>query len=507
MKHRWVNLPASIFGKHPWKQKTLIGVPDMDRSWKWAVLITVIGLVLRLYQLGTESLWIDEGFSIQYARDFDFSRIQDVRPLYFAFLHFWMYLGHSEFFLRLPAALFGACAVPVMYLFGKRIVSERAGLAASALLAVSPFQIDHSQEIRMYSLVTLLTLLAMYQFCLFLLRRKTKHLAWYILLTMLDIATFPSTVFLLVVQNMAAFVYLKRREFCWWSGAQLATCVVCAPMLIHTLRSARGLSPELQGSLSMLGIVELMGRFTLFSNGLPGSLSWFLFFTYTFAVLGLIVFGLLQAKKLRGEQLDRHIFLVLWLLIPLTLTAEAVRLTGAQWLSRYLIYVSPAFYLLLGSAVDLLPRRTLKFIGMAAILLYPMVKLDFYYTQTTRPQWREAVRYVERNAKSEDVIALYRPGNGDVFRYYYHGNMPWCEIGWPKLQKKRPWTERRAVKVIGEIPTRHDRVWLLMSMHEPEGAIAIERYIRGNYTVLDRRSFEQIEMILFRWPISPPSGS
>jgi uncharacterized membrane protein len=76
------------------------------------VLFT-LALALRLYHIGAQSLWIDEGYSIYDARNLNFAiASQSVRPLYYAFLHMWMLLGQSEFFLRLPAALFGAFAVP-----------------------------------------------------------------------------------------------------------------------------------------------------------------------------------------------------------------------------------------------------------------------------------------------------------------------------------------------------------------------------------------------------------
>ena len=480
-------------------------VLQLQPPWLLALLLGASALGLRLYQLGAESLWIDEGYSIRDARDFDFTLgIRAVRPLYYAFLSLWLHFGNSEFILRLPAALFGAGAVSVMYLLGRRLVSERAGLLAAALMAISPLHVNHSQEIRMYSLAALLSLLAMHAFVLFLSEQRLKYLLGYLAFTATSIATFPPAAFLLLIQNLAAFARLRGRGLRYWAGTQFLVLAAGAHFLIHTVRSSEGLAPERLTNPSALEIIGLIGSFSLFTNGPAGSLTWYAFYAYTLGTLMLIAFCALQTRKRDRTQSGRCLFLALWLVIPLILTAVAVRTTGAQWLPRYVIYASPAYFLLVGFSVDKLPNRKLKYLALAAVLALPVWKLARYYERPVHPEWREAVRFIELNERSGDAIAIYRPGNGHVFQYYYDGRQPWQEVGGAKLQKKRPWTEKRAAGVIGDLPLGHRRVWLVMSEHDPEAGKAIEQYIRDEYRVLERRSYVGIEMILFERQASHP---
>ena len=486
--------PGSRAGRPASRIETL----QIRHSWLSPLAITALALVLRIYQLGAESLWIDEGYSIESAKNLN-SRLslEDVRPLYNIILSAWLHLGESEFILRMPAALFGAGAVLVIYLLGRSIAGERVGLLAAALMAVSPLHVNHSQEIRMYSLVTLLVLLAMYEFFLFLGAHRTRHLAGCVAFTMLSIAAFPPAALLIPVQNLAVLRGTPRPALRNWLAAQLLLLATCVPLILRTSQASKYLAPEATGGPSVLEILQIIGSFSLFASGPTGSMMWCTFSAYTFGSLALIAFGFALVWMRRQTQTWLYVILLIWLAIPLVLTAELARITGAQWLSRYVIYASPAYFLLLGLSVNTLPGAKLKYVAAAAILLLPALKLGRYYQRPTRPEWREAVSFIEQNERPGDAIAIYRPGNGCVFRYYYHGKQPWQEVGWPKLQKKRPWTEKRIAGVIGDLPLRYRRVWLVMSQYDPEAPLAMEQYISKKYRLLEKRSYVGIEMILF----------
>ena len=52
----------------------------------------------------------------------------------------------------------GVLAVPAIYVAGRRMLSRRAALIATLLLAISPLHVYYSQEVRMYGLVALLSI-------------------------------------------------------------------------------------------------------------------------------------------------------------------------------------------------------------------------------------------------------------------------------------------------------------------------------------------------------------
>ncbi len=76
--------------------------------------------------------------------------------LYYLILRPWLHLGNSEVVVRGLSVVFGVATIPVLYLLGSRLFSQRVGLMATALLAVHAFHIRWSQEARSYALLVLL---------------------------------------------------------------------------------------------------------------------------------------------------------------------------------------------------------------------------------------------------------------------------------------------------------------------------------------------------------------
>ena len=130
------------------------------------VLIAGLAAVLRFHSLAAKSFWFDEGVSVAIARLdwYNFARILWRREanmsLYYFLLHFWLYFGGSEFFVRALSVLFAVASVPVIYLLGRRLFDSRVGLIAAALMAVNAYHVQYSQDARSYSLMVLLCLLS-----------------------------------------------------------------------------------------------------------------------------------------------------------------------------------------------------------------------------------------------------------------------------------------------------------------------------------------------------------
>ena len=124
---------------------TLIGV----RSTYLMMAIVTAAMLLRLYGISLYSLEGDEYRSLVEANSVGLNWNSIV---YSTMLHFWAQWGSTELWLRLPAAVFGAATVPVIYRIGERLAGSQAAWVAAMLAATSPFNIYHSQEVRFYSL-------------------------------------------------------------------------------------------------------------------------------------------------------------------------------------------------------------------------------------------------------------------------------------------------------------------------------------------------------------------
>lgn len=80
-------------------------------------------------------------------------------PLYFVLLSIWRYLDHSIQFARGLSIVFSVAAIVVFSGIARRIFRERFAIIATALFAIHPYLIWASAEIRLYSLVIVLTCL------------------------------------------------------------------------------------------------------------------------------------------------------------------------------------------------------------------------------------------------------------------------------------------------------------------------------------------------------------
>ncbi len=143
---------------------------DFDELAPWLVVfITLVGGALRVLLLDSKGMWLDETFSVWLANHSvaDMLRwgvkIDQHPPLYYLLLHTWIaFRGDAPYHVRLLSVLFGAGAIPIIYLIGKRMSGAMMGLAAAVLLALSPFNIRYAQETRMYTLLTLNAAVAIY---------------------------------------------------------------------------------------------------------------------------------------------------------------------------------------------------------------------------------------------------------------------------------------------------------------------------------------------------------
>ena len=128
-------------------------------------IIFLIGAFLRLTALNRQSLWFDEADVVVRALQ-PLGQVMETfvapgenGPIYNIMLALWIRMaGISEIAVRLPSAVFGVIALPLIYLLARRIAGSTVALIATALLAISPYHIWYSQEAKMYTMVVALAL-------------------------------------------------------------------------------------------------------------------------------------------------------------------------------------------------------------------------------------------------------------------------------------------------------------------------------------------------------------
>ena len=128
-------------------------------------LLLLVSVALRLFLLGSKSLWIDECLAWGATRMGWLEMVRSVAsgtphpPLAFVVMKLsTMIAGNGEFGLRFLVALFTASAVVPVYRLASRRTSQSGGFFAALLWAVSPFAVSLGQEAWVYGINASLSL-------------------------------------------------------------------------------------------------------------------------------------------------------------------------------------------------------------------------------------------------------------------------------------------------------------------------------------------------------------
>ena len=387
-----------------------------------------VALLLRLYRLGTQSLWSDEAFSFVTASKGVVGSVLSslkeaaIPPLHYVLLSLLLHFGRSEWWLRLPSAIFGALSVLALFLLLGRFSSSKVAVAGSVLLAVHPFHIWFSQEARPYALLCLLSLLSMWAF-LEAAREEGRTrwlLAYAVFTALLPLAHHPG---LFVVASEALLLPLMGRR------KKALACALLLSMLPYALWTAaihRAAGEVLRAGprldLRSIGFCSLkvaiafctdirFGPFLLTPVGAGA---------FVFALLGTL--GLALLGLLRGEAPPP---LRALLALSLTLGWFFPSLTAGVRPTLPPRYAIPALQSLvgllalgMGSGRRPSPLRLLApltFLPCWAISLYRV-----YFDPTCwRDNWRGAASFLREHFKPGDVIvAVPRELAGSPVLYY-----------------------------------------------------------------------------------------
>ena len=185
-------------------------------------LIILVAFLLRIANIGRESLWYDEAISFLTAelplRSILTNLIRDPPPPFsYVILHFWFKLfSPSDVNGRLLSSLFNIMMLPLVYVLGKELLHKRTlALFAVFLAAISPFHILYSHELRMYTLVMLLsTALGI----AYVRAERTNSRWWWLAfaaISLLMVYTHLFSVFVLTAIGVYALIRRRHGQLLW----------------------------------------------------------------------------------------------------------------------------------------------------------------------------------------------------------------------------------------------------------------------------------------------------
>jgi mannosyltransferase len=461
------------------------GAPAALRRVVAPLLVTLAALALRLHGLGARSVWADEGSTWTAARGGLATMLarcmdrEESPPLYYLLTHAALLLGDGEFQLRLVSALASTLLVWLTYRFARLWAGRGEALAAAALVALSPFQVMYAQEARAYALAALLTVASLYLFVRVFLLGRRRAWPWFVVVGALGLWTQILTLLGTGAQAMLLLGRPTRRRIGAWLLAQVAIAALYLPWVIASwgrggsaaaghwyiptpnhhqiLRLVRDVlvSPvpivSAESGSRLPGLARWLGA--------PGA--WLLIGTLVLVPLALALPGR------RGYPARRPVLAALLGLLLLPPAAVlAISPWTSLWLSRFFVFLTVPFAVLLAHGLARLRPRALGLAWGAALGLLALFALAHYDDGYAKEDWRAVARDVAAHSTPGRTIVLVM-FDEDPFRFYDTRRprpLPTMEVSHDEAQLGGTLTPRQQDELEAKVrrgAAAFDEVWVV----------------------------------------------
>ncbi len=392
-----------------------------------AVLAAV---VLRFYQLGRDSLRLDEILTQQFAKMRPADMITAVAsgdvhpPLFYLVAHFSrVAFGGSDFAARLPAVFAGVLAIPAAYALGRRLWGWPAGILAAWALAFWPAHLHYSQESRMYAQTILLGLVSLYWMYRSLTTGQGRAWLGYAIATALALYTHFFSFMLLAGQgvfvalwglgriiqaNQAERGNILRRHVLPFIGAIGVFAVAYVPWFRNLLTQQERLTGA---DVPLKGFSELLTAAIGVSRVVLSSLTEYQQPLIVALLVALIV-GVLAAVA--GRRWCALLCGLTCMLVPLTVLAFGAP-PNSLYPHRVIAFLAPLMVLVTGALAAVFrlstvawpksPKRSVIAVSLLALLLgLSLVPFDGAYYGRQKEDWRGVASYLAARKMPADIV-------------------------------------------------------------------------------------------------------
>lgn len=355
-----------------------------DRAWLAIVTLILFGaFALRLWNLGTQSLWHDEAWSVfsgyhplawgQLGTDVN------APPIFYMTLGLWQRVsGDSVWAMRCWSALLGTITVAVAFLIACRWFSPSVAALTGVFVAVSPMLWVFSQEIRAYVAMPLLALILLLLSDGLLSSGSRRMWLWLLTIELITLyvhnLSVPLVAWLNVTVILAWLLQRHWRRLILWLIAQVGVFVLYLPWLATQQPTGTLLNTPPKVTPALLW--DIWQSYFTGIKAMVGADSLLMALTAAFGVIGLaaVIAALIRSRSRRTRLLLSQAILLPIFELGIILAAHI------DFHPRYFIVGIPATLILIGVGLNTLPWRvpTIRLItavGASAVAIAIMVRM------------------------------------------------------------------------------------------------------------------------------------
>lgn len=475
------------------------------------------------------SIWNDEASSL-YATQQGFwvsfqtaTSEQKQAPLYFWILSLWRSLNDTIFFARLFSII---CSIAAIWLFSRlsdRLVKPRAAFLATAFFALHPVLVWASLEIRVYSLVTLLSIGLIHLFLdAFWLDVKKGWVPkmQFVVLAIVALYTNYYLGFLLAGFVVPLLVFRRWRSTLSYVTLMTVAGLAFLPMILSVRSEFLDRSSSFVEEKSLIEGLRILWHHVL-SYLLPTDI---LPVGETSAVslvrLWIVRLGLVTAVGLiiaRWRQVSTQTLGLAAIVATIFAFLLLAYFLVGSWLIalRHASVLFAPFILFSATLInDLFPERgkTVSItarLGLTALTIiviasFTYALVNLYPGFTKKGDWERVGKYIEHNERPDQPIIIFHTYDALALPYYYNGvNRVYpderffeFDFGTPSAER----TKKRTAFTISKIPPDAAEIWLIVNdeCQTPGICEPFDEFIRNNYSRVSEMAFRDQTVTLLR---------
>ncbi|MBW2979900.1 glycosyltransferase family 39 protein [Candidatus Woesearchaeota archaeon] len=343
--------------------------------------------------------------------------------MHLVILHYFLFLGDSEWIARFPSLIFGLLSLVVFFNLTKRLYGKISAFFSGLVLVLSPLFLEYSLYAGNYALFTFLSLLSLYYFNEFVINGNAKYSHRFAVTTVLLAWSNYLSAFVLISEGL--WIILKKRS--WFKNKRNIKLIAAIFVFILPIffmvsscvsNEIRAMGYSKISPSHFWGVEEAKGIiFHFFLNLLPDNSSSYFFF-FPLVLLGIVNYS----RNLKKDKFG-----------ILLLTYIAISLTSIKLLSYYarmsperLTFLYPAFILIFDSSTRFLAGIVKKF---DRELPFDLLKISFwviiivFYAISFRPgleasEYHLVGAYLKEELKEPSPI-VFEPHNLRTILAYY----------------------------------------------------------------------------------------
>jgi hypothetical protein len=356
----------------------------------------------------------------------------------------------------------------------------------------------------MYALITTLALASSLTFVLALQKGHLWRWGLYWLITTICFYIHVMAVLLIPLHALWFLVAWPRERRRWWGyGLALAGLVLPYLPLVkwqYRLLTARWFHPGFPFiPLDQMFVVLLLA---LVRGFYPVSSAWSLMPAVFLTLAGLWMGECRPIGAWIGHRRGPVLWLGLWFTFPV-FALFAISLRVPLFTDRYLIWITPAFWILAGLGVSAVASYS-RWIALAVfgcVIAFNLQATGYQTQVPIKSDFRQAAAWVEAQRQPDDVIMPIMPYIRHTYAYYAGDDVPIVEPPYTNAGA----TPEEVDEAMRRLLSGRAGVWLVASEEEAwDRRKLVRAWLEDHGQLVTQRQFTRVEVLYYH--LKPPTG-